>query len=121
MRQNEQTLSYNGLMKKSRSYFEQIPDHRQAGKKRISLTDALMSGLGIFALKFPSLLKFDNDVRVCSDGHETENFRSLFGVEKIPDDTNMRKILDGVDPAQLLPLFKSVFLNSLHKTMVNPP
>ena len=44
-----------------------------------------MSGLAIFALKYPSLLQFDRDAR------QTErvraNLKSLYGVVRAPSDT----------------------------------
>jgi hypothetical protein len=43
-----------------RSVFSKIPD-RRAGVTKFTLADALMSGLAVFGLKYPSLLKFDED------------------------------------------------------------
>ena len=51
-------LSAPGLLATVRQCFEQIPDHRQR-RGQIRLSDALMSGLAVFSLKYPSLLKFD--------------------------------------------------------------
>jgi hypothetical protein len=71
----------------------------------IGLVDALMSGLAVFGLKYPSLLKFD-EAR-----HETvirSNLQSLYGVTQAPCDTQLRTILDAVDPAQLRPAFREI-------------
>jgi hypothetical protein len=65
--------------------------------------DSLMSGLAMFALKDPSLLAFDKRRT------RGENLQQVFGIEQIPCDTQMRKILDNVDPESLRPLFKSLF------------
>jgi len=57
-----------------------------------------MSGLAVFGLKFPSLLKFDeqrNEERVRA------NLRSLYGVEQAPCDTQLRSVLDEVSPTEL--------------------
>ena len=69
----------------------------------IPLVDALMSGLAVFALKDPSLLAFDERRAT------PENLHQIFGIAQIPSDTQMRTILDGVDPAALRPLYKQVF------------
>ena len=39
--------------------FKNIPETNNGRTNNISLTDSLMSGLAIFALKFPSLLQFE--------------------------------------------------------------
>ena len=46
------------LLKLVRQSFKKITDHRWK-KPQIALVDALMSGLAVFGLKYPSLLKFD--------------------------------------------------------------
>jgi hypothetical protein len=82
--------------------FATLPDHRR-GKVEIPLPDALMAGLAIFSLKDPSLLAFDERRR--NDG----NLGRIFGIGKVPSDTQMRDILDPVDPQGLRPLFRDVF------------
>ncbi len=102
-------LSHDGLFALVRENFESIQDDRQITKVEISLADHLMSALGIFALKFPSLLKFETTVRQEPSSVEAHNFRSLFGLEKLPDDTNMRKTLDELDPDTIRPAFNECF------------
>jgi len=89
------------LLQTVRSGFEQIADHRAANGS-ISLTDALMSGFGMFSLKDSSLLEFDD--RRSKD----ENSRAIYGLEQVPSDTQMRTILDLVLPEELKPVFKEV-------------
>jgi len=94
-------LSADALYTRLRLRLETIPDHR--GRKcPISLTDALMSALGMFALKDPSLLAFE-------EHRNEQNMRNLFGITRVPSDTHMREILDPVEPRQLRPLFNDVF------------
>jgi len=78
-----------------------IPDQRDAGI-RISLADALMSAFAMFSLKDPSLLAFD------ARRYEP-NLAHLYGIHEVPSDTQMREILDPVDPEQLRPAFTDVF------------
>jgi hypothetical protein len=94
-------LSADALYALLRLDFDKIPDHRSR-KCPISLTDTLMSAFGVFALKDPSLLAFD-------ERRKDENMRNLFGIARVPSDTRMREILDPVDPQQLRPLFNAVF------------
>ena len=52
-------LSMPGMVAEMRRCFERIED--AVSSRGVSLSDCLMSGLAIFALKCPSLLRFDRD------------------------------------------------------------
>jgi len=93
-------LSADALYRLLRLGFERIPDHR--GREcPISLPDALISAFGMFALKDPSLLAFE-------ERRTDENMRNLFGIARVPSDTHLREILDLVEPRQLRPVFNDV-------------
>lgn len=98
-------LSAPGLLGTVRKSFRSILDARREGSP-IPLADALMSGLAVFSLKYPSLLQFD---RQRSNPAEAHNLRTLYGVEQAPCDTQMRELLDAVDPSSLRPAFKAIF------------
>jgi len=55
-------LSAPGLLKTIRQSFASVPDPR-GSRAEIALGDALMAGLAVFGLKYPSLLKFDEASR----------------------------------------------------------
>jgi hypothetical protein len=94
-------LSADDLYALARSVFEQIPDHRHE-KAAIPLADALLSAVALFALKDPSLLAFQ-------ERRNDQNLKQLFGIGRIPSDTQMREILDPLEPAHLRPAFRAVF------------
>jgi hypothetical protein len=96
-------LSADSLFQMLRSRFASLPDPR-AGAVEISLADALMSAFAMFSLKDPSLLAFDQRRR-----NPKDNFRTIYGIDHVPCDTQMRGLLDPVDPADLQPLFRDVF------------
>ena len=56
----------------------------------------------MFSLKDPSLLAFQ-------ERRNDDNLRNLFGIAHIPSDTQLREILDPVEPRRLRPLFDAVF------------
>lgn len=95
-------ITTKSLLKTVRSAFEQIGDHRGSNRS-ISLSDALMSGFGMFSLKDSSLLEFDD--RRSKD----ENLKNIYGLEKVPSDTQMRTILDPVSAEGIKPAFKDVY------------
>jgi hypothetical protein len=91
-------LSVAPLLQAVRKTFSKIPEHR-AGNVEYSLVDTLMSGAAVFGLKFPSLLKFDENRQ---EAHIRHNLQTLYGVAgTAPCDTQMRTILDPVEPAQV--------------------
>jgi hypothetical protein len=94
-------LSADALYTLLREGFTRIPDHRQPGAP-ISLPDALMSALAMFSLKDPSLLAFDGR-------RGDANLKAVFGIGQIPSDSQMREILDPLDPEHLRALFQDVF------------
>jgi hypothetical protein len=88
-----------GLLRRS---FEQIPDHRRDKSVAVTLTDVLMSGFAMFDLKDPSMLAFDD--RRC---HDADNLKRIFGIDQVACDSQMRVVLDRVDPKLLRPIFRS--------------
>jgi len=85
--------------------FQKIPDPRHVSNKAsISFPDILMSGLAVFGLKFPSLLKYDES-RTTLD----KNLRNLYHINTLPSDTYLRERLDELDPFFIRPAFKTVF------------
>jgi len=109
-------LSAKGLLEEVHTVFQDIPssdlEANQNGgknprKKKISLCDCLMSGLAVFALKYPSLLQFDQDSR--EGGCIKHNLKALFKIKNVPSDTCMRERLDDVDPETIRPAFKKIF------------
>ena len=95
-------LNADGLISLIRSCFEKIEDHRSKNTT-ISLSDALMSAFAMFSLKDPSLLAFEERLS------ENLNLNSIYKMENIPSDTQMRTILDNVEPGDIEPIFSNVF------------
>lgn len=97
-------LSTDSLFRVLRSHFGSLPDPRSPTEVEIPLDDALMSAFAMFSLKDPSLLAFDHRRR-----DPTDNFRTLYGIHRVPCDSQMRAILDPVDPADLRSPFRAIF------------
>jgi hypothetical protein len=102
-RKARKDLSADSLFRLIRCGFNDISDVRSA-EVDIPLGDALMSAFAMFSLKDPSLLAFDERRQDPND-----NFRTIYGIDRVPSDTQMRAILDPVAPDDLRPLFADVF------------
>ncbi|MEA2078380.1 MAG: transposase [Pseudomonadota bacterium] len=106
-------LNADALFSLVRSGFEKIKDHRSNNTK-ISLSDALMSGFAMFSLKDPSLLAFEERIS------EDTNLKSIYKINNVPCDTQMRTILDEVDPADIEPSFNHIFRNLQRGKVLEP-
>ena len=98
-----ETLHVDALIQALKADFGKITDQR-ANNAKIALDDAIMSAFAVFHLKDQSLLAFDERRR-----REPENLHTVYGVTDIPCDSQMRAILDEIDPAYLRPAFRTVF------------
>ena len=87
--------------------FDRVPV--PIASRGITLSDCLMSGLAMFSLKIPSLVKFDQLVRLGENTVQAKNLKSLIGVNRPPSDTRIRERLDDVDPRSLRPCFTTTF------------
>src|SRR6266571_5771320 len=99
-------LCADALFRLLHKSFANIPDHR-CNDAGLTLPDALMSAFAMFSLKSPSLLAFDKQ-------RAEGNLGTIYGIERVPCDTQMREILDPVSPESLRPVFKSVFQQLQH-------
>jgi hypothetical protein len=93
-------LSADALIRTLKARLEQLPDQRT--NPTIPLEDALLSAFAMFSLKDPSLLAFDKR-------RPDQNLKHLYRIGQIPCDTQMREILDPVNPEALRPAFPDVF------------
>lgn len=94
-------LSSDALYALLKARFATIPDHRNDAQATFALADVLQAAFALFALKDPSLLAFE-------ERRGDANLQAIFGIDQIPCDTQMRTILDPVDPEQLRPMFNDV-------------
>jgi hypothetical protein len=97
-------LHADSLYRLLRKRFRTVPDSRPPENIAVPLVDALLAGFALFTLKDPSLLAFDQ-----RRTDPARNLQAVFGLQHIPCDTQMRQILDGVDPELLRPAFTDVF------------
>jgi hypothetical protein len=100
-------LSFTALRKKMSVIFRAIPDGRQSNKTKVNIHDALMSGFACMHFQEPSLLQFQTNLQ---EAHHKNNLKTLFDVEEIPKETQMREIIDGVDSEYFREVFKNYYL-----------
>lgn len=99
----QKLLTFDNLMIRLDQQFKNMADHRRHNTT-YSLPDVLKSGFAMFSLKSPSLLSFQEQTRI-----ERRNLKQIYRIGKIPSDTQLRVILDGVEPDPVRDIFPVFF------------
>jgi hypothetical protein len=95
-------LSFGALREAMSSHFRSIPDGRQGSKCSYALHDVLMSAFSCMYFQDPSWAQFQKRME---QAHNRSNLSTLFDVQAIPGDTQLRDCLDTIPDEQLAPLF----------------
>lgn len=99
-------LKFSSLRTKLSEVFNTIPDFRQLSKVSISLHDALMSAFACMHFQDRSLLQFQ---RRMEEEQSQNNLETLFKVEKLPKETQMRELVDEISSEHFRPIFKDFY------------
>jgi hypothetical protein len=86
--------------------FGEVEDSRAASQLSYPLHDTLMSGFALMFFQHPSLWQFQ---RAMQQKRRRCNLQTVFGVQEVPSDTQMREILDGVEPEPLRALLPQLW------------
>jgi hypothetical protein len=81
---------------------EGFPDPRKGTNSRYSMRDITLSAFSVFFTQSPSFLSYQRSMQQqkgCNNG------RTIFGIDKIPTDVQVRNVLDGVSYRCLEPAF----------------
>lgn len=92
----------SGMIRTVQSVFSKV--NCTLSEKAMPIKDCLLAGLAIFSLKYPSLLKYDEERDIIRT-----NLKTLFHVNNLPSDTYMRERLDEIDPNELRRCFTDIF------------
>lgn len=95
-------LSADALLDTLRRRFQDVIDPRRQASCQYSMSDTLMSAFAMFATKEPSMLSFE-------DHHRELHIEKPFKIDRVPSDTQMRDILDGIDIEPLGEAFADLF------------
>ena len=97
----------DSLLHNFRQAASALPDARRGSNKRYAVADAASCALATFFFQAPSFLNFQRRMQKQSG---RSNCHTLFGVQAIPCDNQIRNLLDGLDPD----LFAALFPQGLH-------
>jgi len=91
--------------------FLQVEDARNAEKVKYNLHDFFMTGLAMMYFQDPSLLTFQKKLQTA---YNFNNLKTIFKIESIPKETQLRDILDQAPTDELEAIF-SDFMYQLQK------
>jgi hypothetical protein len=93
---------FDQLVERWRAVFAGLPDSRTGENCFYTMADFALSAFAVFFTQGPSFLSFQQNME---KAHGRNNARSLFGVECIPCDNQIRQTLDPVEASELFGLF----------------
>ena len=94
--------SFSKIIRRFREVAGAPPDDRKGKNTRSPMATIALSAFPVFFTRCPSFLIFP---RAREEAGGRHNARSLFAVERIPCDNQIRQTLDPVEPSQLFCLF----------------
>lgn len=99
-------LDFDALRGAMSSHLRSLPDLRQSAKCAYPLHDVVMSAFACMYFQDSAWAQFQQRME---QAHHQNNLRTLFDVQAIPGDTQLRDCLDGVPSEQLAPLFAEFY------------
>ena len=88
-----------------RRYSQTLPDGRSGKNTTYSMSDFVLAAFAPFFMQSPSFLAHQ---RFLETGQGRNNCQTLFGVDKIPCDNQVRAMLDPVEPIHFYPMFADI-------------
>lgn len=99
-------MRFRTMLSMLRESLAGIPEHRQGENTKYEITDAGLAAFGVFFMQSPSFLAHQRDMQRQKGQN---NASSLFEVEQIPSDGQIRNLLDPLDAAQLEAVFWGIY------------
>ena len=100
------TLSFDRLRSILVATVTQLPDYRTRPNTVYELADAALGAFAVFYMQSPSFLAHQRDMQ---RNKGQNNAQSLFGIDQVPSDPQIRNLLDPIAPEYLAAPFWQVF------------
>lgn len=97
-------LSFDQFVFDIQQAFADLPDLRgYSPNQRYSMKDAALSAFAMFFSQCPSFLAYQQEME---QAQGSSNARTIFGIEQIPSDNQIRNMLDPIAPELFYPIFE---------------
>ena len=84
---------------------QSLPDRRSGTNTQYAMADFGLAAFSVFFMQSPSFLEYQ---RHLATGQGRSNCETLFGMTKIPGDSQVRAQLDPIEPSRFDPMFDAV-------------
>ena len=113
-----QPLSFDHLQAILRQHTSDLPDVRKPSPNtRYTIQNAALGAFGIFFMQSPSFLEYQRQLH---HRQGCDNAQTLFGIEPIPCDNQIRTLLDPIAPHYFNPVFFEVFAHLEQQRWLEP-
>lgn len=99
-------LAFDNLVQSLHHVLDTLPDARRGKNIRYAIKEAALGAFAVFFTQAPSFLAYQRTMRQAKG---RSNADSLFGMDHVPCDNQIRTLLDPVDPARLFPVFDGIY------------
>lgn len=111
-------LSFDHLQVILRQNAASLPDFRKPSPNmRYEIPNVVLGAFGIFFTQSPSFLEYQ---RRLHQSQGRDNAQTLFGVQDIPSDNQVRNLLDPIMPGHFNPVFTEVFQHLEQQHLLEP-
>jgi len=97
---------FHTLLSHLNAAIESFPDPRRGTNTQYSIENITLSAFAVFFCQSPSFLAHQ---KLMQQIQGKNNARTVFGIQKIPTDNQIRNLLDPVDPALLQTAYRQTF------------
>lgn len=98
-------ITFEQLMTLLFHQFKQLPDHRTGQNNHYTIADAAKAAFSVFFTQSPSFLAYQ---RTMKQSKGRSNAETLFEIDQIPCDNQIRALLDPLSPRHLFGVFDQV-------------
>jgi hypothetical protein len=95
---------------------DKLPMRPEYSASKHTNRDAVNSAFAAFFFQFPSLLRYMREMR---EREKRDNVQSLFDVQGIPSDNQIRNIVDGIEPSAISGVFNGTLKAARQSGVIN--
>jgi hypothetical protein len=98
-------LSFSNLNRRLQVVVDSLPEHRNGKNVTYAIRDAALGAFSVFFMQSPSFLAHQEEMQLNTGRN---NAVSLFELQAIPSDNQIRNLLDPLEAEQLFPVYTEV-------------
>lgn len=100
------SFAFESLIESLRGAIQNFPDKRNGSNLTYTMEDVALGAFSVFFTQCPSFLAHQ---KAMEETKGKSNAQTIFGLEKIPTDNHIRKLLDPASPEVVSPVFNNAF------------